>query len=214
MGERGFEPLKAYASRFTVCPLWPLGYSPLSEAWYLPPEGRARNVGFGLKAAGRTRTADLKITNHVLFQLSYGGWAGMQGTLWGCRGQFGLCSRWPGPFEANVDLAGAIRARLAFGNPKYGFIRPRHAAGSGVACANRCSPVDPHESCLQNQEGGNPSTCEVLGRRSTLNTAAWRLHPRGGWKERERNTHPKSEWIHVEFRNHCVHSNRPASAGW
>ena len=73
MGERGFEPLKAYASRFTVCPLWPLGYSPLNEAWYLPPQGWARNVGFGLKAAGRTRTADLKITNHVLFQLSYGG---------------------------------------------------------------------------------------------------------------------------------------------
>lgn len=28
MGEEGFEPPKAYASRFTVCPLWPLGYSP------------------------------------------------------------------------------------------------------------------------------------------------------------------------------------------
>ncbi len=25
MGETGFEPVKAYASRFTVCPLWPLG---------------------------------------------------------------------------------------------------------------------------------------------------------------------------------------------
>src|SRR5581483_3050322 len=28
VGRRGFEPLKAYASRFTVCPLWPLGYLP------------------------------------------------------------------------------------------------------------------------------------------------------------------------------------------
>ena len=28
VGVRGFEPLKAYASRFTVCPLWPLGYTP------------------------------------------------------------------------------------------------------------------------------------------------------------------------------------------
>lgn len=28
MGAGGFEPPKAYASRFTVCPLWPLGYTP------------------------------------------------------------------------------------------------------------------------------------------------------------------------------------------
>ena len=35
--------------------------------------GAGKNVGYGLKAAGRTRTADLKITNHALFQLSYGG---------------------------------------------------------------------------------------------------------------------------------------------
>jgi hypothetical protein len=29
VGKSGFEPLKAYASRFTVCPLWPLGYLPV-----------------------------------------------------------------------------------------------------------------------------------------------------------------------------------------
>ena len=29
MGREGFEPPKAYASRFTVCPRWPLGYLPL-----------------------------------------------------------------------------------------------------------------------------------------------------------------------------------------
>ena len=28
VGRAGFEPTKAYASRFTVCPSWPL--------WYLP----------------------------------------------------------------------------------------------------------------------------------------------------------------------------------
>ena len=28
VGEDGFEPPKAYASRFTVCPIWPLWYSP------------------------------------------------------------------------------------------------------------------------------------------------------------------------------------------
>ena len=29
MGGEGFEPSKAYANRFTVCPLWPLGYPPV-----------------------------------------------------------------------------------------------------------------------------------------------------------------------------------------
>ena len=28
VGRGGFEPPKASASRFTVCPLWPLGYLP------------------------------------------------------------------------------------------------------------------------------------------------------------------------------------------
>ena len=28
VGRGGFEPPKAFASRFTVCPLWPLGYLP------------------------------------------------------------------------------------------------------------------------------------------------------------------------------------------
>ena len=28
VGAAGFEPAKANASRFTVCPLWPLGYTP------------------------------------------------------------------------------------------------------------------------------------------------------------------------------------------
>ena len=43
------------ASRFTVCPLWPLGKSPI--------------YNFG--AGGRTRTPDLLITNQLLYQLSY-----------------------------------------------------------------------------------------------------------------------------------------------
>src|SRR4026208_1594089 len=30
VGRGGFEPPKAFASRFTVCPLWPLGYLPAS----------------------------------------------------------------------------------------------------------------------------------------------------------------------------------------
>gem|GEM_PF-4528469 len=38
MGRGGFEPPKAFASRFTVCPLWPLGYLPLKpEKGVEPP---------------------------------------------------------------------------------------------------------------------------------------------------------------------------------
>ena len=48
------------ASRFTVCPLWPLGKSPLLSCC--------------LNGAGRrTRTPDLLITNQLLYQLSYTG---------------------------------------------------------------------------------------------------------------------------------------------
>ena len=35
VGRGGFEPPKAYASRFTVCPLWPLGYLPESAGTHL-----------------------------------------------------------------------------------------------------------------------------------------------------------------------------------
>ena len=35
MGDGGFEPPKDLASRFTVCPLWPLGKSPiLNWSWW------------------------------------------------------------------------------------------------------------------------------------------------------------------------------------
>ena len=45
------------ASRFTVCPLWPLGKSPILMKF--------------TGAGGRTRTPDLLITNQLLYQLSY-----------------------------------------------------------------------------------------------------------------------------------------------
>ena len=32
VGEDGFEPPKTYVSRFTVCPIWPLWYSPVPNA--------------------------------------------------------------------------------------------------------------------------------------------------------------------------------------
>src|SRR5574344_666919 len=48
------------ASRFTVCPLWPLGKSPILNS---SDDG----------AGGRTRTPDLLITNQLLYRLSYTG---------------------------------------------------------------------------------------------------------------------------------------------
>ena len=51
--------IEGKASRFTVCPLWPLGYSSVCS-W-------AEEGGAG----GRIRTPDLLITNQLLYQLSY-----------------------------------------------------------------------------------------------------------------------------------------------
>ena len=50
------------ASRFTVCPLWPLGKSPIFDC-----QLRYGSTGAG----GRIRTPDLLITNQLLYQLSY-----------------------------------------------------------------------------------------------------------------------------------------------
>ena len=52
--------IEAKRSRFTVCPLWPLGNSPICNL-----------ARFG--AGRRTRTPDLLITNQLLYQLSYTG---------------------------------------------------------------------------------------------------------------------------------------------
>ena len=51
--------IEGKASRFTVCPLWPLGYSSVF--------GWAEEGGAG----GRIRTPDLLITNQLLYRLSY-----------------------------------------------------------------------------------------------------------------------------------------------
>ena len=48
-GGRWIRTIEGIASRFTVCPLWPLGNSPI----------------------GRIRTPDLLITNQLLYRLSY-----------------------------------------------------------------------------------------------------------------------------------------------
>ena len=59
-------------NRFTVCPLWPLGNSPINyEVLYkaCPAFLSGRTAQFG--AGERTRTPDLLITNQLLYQLSY-----------------------------------------------------------------------------------------------------------------------------------------------
>ena len=61
MGEDGFGPSKLKSNRFTVCPLWPLGNSPIRDKRCIEENG----------AGGRTRTPDLLITNQLLYQLSY-----------------------------------------------------------------------------------------------------------------------------------------------
>ncbi len=59
-------------NRFTVCPLWPLGNSPINYAILYkacPAFLSGRTAQFG--AGERTRTPDLLITNQLLYQLSY-----------------------------------------------------------------------------------------------------------------------------------------------
>ena len=65
VGEGGFGPPKLKSNRFTVCPLWPLGNSPILFQKNLPTD-----IG-KIGAGGRTRTPDLLITNQLLYQLSY-----------------------------------------------------------------------------------------------------------------------------------------------
>src|SRR5512133_905995 len=63
VGRAGFEPTKAFASRFTVCPSWPL--------WYLPNINRVlllRHTFTNLSRADEgIRTPDLQITNQLLW---------------------------------------------------------------------------------------------------------------------------------------------------
>ena len=61
-GGRWIRTTEAISSRFTVCPLWPLGNSPIFYS-------SERNAGAGR----RTRTPDLLITNQLLYRLSYTG---------------------------------------------------------------------------------------------------------------------------------------------
>ena len=57
-GSGWIRTTEGIASRFTVCPLWPLGNAPMYEVEFCG-------------AGRRTRTPDLLITNQLLYQLSY-----------------------------------------------------------------------------------------------------------------------------------------------
>ena len=61
-GGRWIRTTEVVDNRFTVCPLWPLGNSPIFSLL-------SRLGGAGR----RTRTPDLLITNQLLYQLSYTG---------------------------------------------------------------------------------------------------------------------------------------------
>ena len=60
-GGRWIRTTEVTDSRFTVCPLWPLGNSP----------GFTCALKWKAGAGRRTRTPDLLITNQLLYQLSY-----------------------------------------------------------------------------------------------------------------------------------------------
>ena len=92
---RGFEPRKAFAGRFTVCSLWPLGHPTTGkpDLGSLGPEVDNYNRAESAKRQGRLalfgalflpslthygaddpiRTDDLGITSALLYQLSYVG---------------------------------------------------------------------------------------------------------------------------------------------
>lgn len=92
---RGFEPRKAFADRFTVCSLWPLGYPTMSKPdlgsepdprWSsiigqsrpnVKADSAVRTTIFASQRASGAddpiRTDDLGITSALLFQLSYVG---------------------------------------------------------------------------------------------------------------------------------------------
>ena len=66
MGGEGFEPSKDIASRFTVCPLWPLGYPPASSLENSGGQKPARRKK--ARAGDGNRTRNLLITNQLLYR--------------------------------------------------------------------------------------------------------------------------------------------------
>lgn len=64
-GEGRIRTSEGIASRFTVCPIWPL--------WNLPLISKLSASYVSTRATSRNRTRDFLITSEALYRLSYGG---------------------------------------------------------------------------------------------------------------------------------------------
>ena len=89
-GQRWIRTIEASCSRFTVCPLWPLGNLPIIQF----------NIKL-YKADDRTRTDNLLITNQLLCQLSHVGIykpLGVNSKKWDLQGS----NLWPSACKADA----------------------------------------------------------------------------------------------------------------
>ena len=102
-GQRWIRTTEALCSRFTVCPLWPLGNLPIYTIWNC------------IKADDRTRTDNLLITNQLLCQLSHIG-IDFYISKWDLQGS----NLWPSACKAD-----ALPAELRSHNELKTYKRPR-----------------------------------------------------------------------------------------
>ena len=86
-GQRWIRTIEASCSRFTVCPLWPLGNLPIIQF----------NIKL-YKADDRTRTDNLLITNQLLCQLSHIGIFNFISFKWDLQGS----NLWPSACKADA----------------------------------------------------------------------------------------------------------------
>ena len=100
-GRRWIRTTEASCSRFTVCPLWPLGNPPIFIL----------NCSLFSEADDRTRTDNLLITNQLLCQLSHigicllaNGWRWIR-TTESVANRFTVCPLWP---LGNPSIMGPI----------------------------------------------------------------------------------------------------------
>ena len=121
-GQRWIRTIEASCSRFTVCPLWPLGNLPIIQF----------NIKL-YKADDRTRTDNLLITNQLLCQLSHIGitnkkelvkWDLQGSNLWpsACK-----ADALPAELRSHALLVMSVKKFICFNHPwiKTHYKRPR-----------------------------------------------------------------------------------------
>ena len=113
------------ATRFTVWPLWPLGYPPVSgyavesaglrrvEAGHAAIERPARSS----RAGGETRTHNLRFTKPLLCQLSYASNQGREITYYIVS--VNECKRFPGPIR-RTPIGAIVYGNDPDGDPARG----------------------------------------------------------------------------------------------